>query len=291
VGARLISREALERIIQRAAELQAHEREIGEGLTHDEVLALGKDVGIPGRYLQQALIEEEIRAGGEPEGGWLDWLAGPRALSAARVVPGDRTVAEGALAVWLEQDELLQVKRRYPDHTTWEPKGGPFASLQRAFGIGGKTFALARAAEIAGSVVPLEIGFCHVQLRADIANLRRQRLAGVGVLLGAGALASVLAPILGAVVPWAFVPLAAMALAAVAYGRGHRRDTERVHVALEQLLDRLEHGEARSAPRLGGPAASALGRIADELRTLVNPGPPPKNPGATPRNPGATHRG
>jgi hypothetical protein len=47
----LISREALERIIQRAAELQAGERDIGEGLTKDEVLALGKDVGIPNRYL------------------------------------------------------------------------------------------------------------------------------------------------------------------------------------------------------------------------------------------------
>ena len=49
----LISREALERIIQRAAELQAAERDIGEGLTKDELLTLGQDVGIPTRYLQQ----------------------------------------------------------------------------------------------------------------------------------------------------------------------------------------------------------------------------------------------
>ena len=57
MGKDLISREALERIIQRAAELQAGERDIGDGLTKDEVLALGKDVGIPNRYLQQALLE------------------------------------------------------------------------------------------------------------------------------------------------------------------------------------------------------------------------------------------
>jgi len=45
----LIRRDALERIIQRAAELQAGEQDIGEGLTEPELLALGQDVGIPSR--------------------------------------------------------------------------------------------------------------------------------------------------------------------------------------------------------------------------------------------------
>lgn len=272
----LITREALERIVQRAAELQAQEQDVGDGLTRGEVLALGKDVGIPARYLQQALIEEETRAGREPERGPLAWLVGPATLRAARVVPCDRASAESALAAWLEQDELLQVKRRYPDQTTWEPKAGAFATLQRAFKASGKTFALARAAEVAGSVVPLESGFCHVQVRADVSNLRRHRLAGVAALLGFGALATTLAPVLGALFPWMFVPVTVLALAAVAYGRGHRRDIERVHVGLEQLLDRLERGETRPDARSGGAGASALGRIADELRGLMNPGPPPR---------------
>ena len=56
-----IDRAALERIIQRAAELQTADREIGEGLTTDQVLELGREVGIPGRYLQQALLEERTR--------------------------------------------------------------------------------------------------------------------------------------------------------------------------------------------------------------------------------------
>ena len=53
-----IDRAALERIIQRAAELQTAEREVGDTLTSDELLALGREVGIPVRYLQQALLEE-----------------------------------------------------------------------------------------------------------------------------------------------------------------------------------------------------------------------------------------
>lgn len=272
----MITREALERIVLRAAELQAHDQNVGDGLardglTREEVLALGKDVGIPARYFQQALIEEASRTDRELERGILAWLVGPAALAAARVVPGDRASIERALGTWLEQEELLQVKRRYPDHTTWEPKGGAFASLQRALGAGGKKFSLARAAEIAGSAMPLEAGFCHLQLRADIRPLRRQRLVGAMMLLGLGASITALAPILGALFPWTLLPGAVLALAALLYGRGHRRDNERIQVGLEQLLDRLERGEIQQAPRLPGPGASALGRIAAELRGFINP--------------------
>src|SRR2546426_11542849 len=76
----------------------------------------------------------------------------------------------------MQQEELLQVKRRYADRTTWEPKVGAFASIQRALGSGGRRFALARATEIAGQVTPLKSGFFHGQLFADVRNLRRQRL-------------------------------------------------------------------------------------------------------------------
>src|SRR5204863_233049 len=178
--------------------------------------------------LRQALLEEQTRALVEPaaRGGPLAWLAGPAALTAGRVVPGERATVERALAGWLERNELLQVKRRFTDHTTWEPKAGAFASIQRALGAGGKKFALARAAEIAGSAAQLETGFCHAQLRADVRNLRRQRLVGAAVLFAAGALATALAPALGVLLPWAALPVVAAASLALVYARGHRRDSE-----------------------------------------------------------------
>ena len=74
----LISREALDRIIQRAAELQTGERDIGEGLTETKLVALGNDVGIPARYLKQALLEERTRTpGAERARRWS--LVGPGA--------------------------------------------------------------------------------------------------------------------------------------------------------------------------------------------------------------------
>ena len=266
----LISRAALERIIQRAAELQAGERDIGEGLTRDEVMALGKDVGIPPRYLQQAILEEETRTVVEAGRGPLAWLVGPPALTAARVVPGDRAAVERALGTALERDELLQVKRRFADQTTWEPKAGAFASLQRALGAGGKTFALTRAAEVAGAVAPLEPGFCHVRLRADVSNRRSQRLVGAATVIAAGLAAAVIAPVLGLVAPLALVPIAATTVAAALYARGHIRSNERVHVSLEQVLDRLERGDVRAEPRAIGPGTNPFSRLADELKRTLD---------------------
>ena len=114
-GGDLITREALERIIKRAAELQAGAQDVGDGLTQKEVLALGKDVGIPNRFLQQAMLEEQTRTVVETRRGFWPWLAGPRSLAAARVVPGDRATVERAMNRWMEEEESLQVKRRFAD--------------------------------------------------------------------------------------------------------------------------------------------------------------------------------
>jgi hypothetical protein len=266
MASELISREALERIIQRAAELQAAERDIGEGLTQTELLALGQDVGIPARYLQRALLEERTRVVVAAERGPLGWLVGPTVLSAERVVPGNEAAVLKALGAWMEQEELLQVKRRYTDRTTWEPKVGAFASIQRALGARGKSFALSRATEIGAQVAPLEPGFCHLRLLADVRGQRQQRLWGAaGLVLFGTALAGVV-PVLGFLGPWALLPAIATWAAALAVARRHRADNERTQVGLEQVLDRLERGEIKPEHALPGQRAGAFTRIADEIR-------------------------
>ena len=260
----LISREALDRIIQRAAELQTGERDIGDGLNENELLALGKDVGIPPRYLKQALLEERTRVLTPARSAWA--LAGPPELVAHRVVPGDRGGIERALSLWMEDQELLRVKRRYPDRTTWEPQVGFMAAMQRGFG-GGRKFALTRAAEIVGQVTPLETGFCHVRLSADVRNIRRERVGGAAALVGVGTVATVVASTIGILAPFAVAPAAAFAVAATAVlFAGRRQQLERIEIGLEQVLDRLERGEIRPEHTLPGPRASAFVRIAEEIR-------------------------
>jgi len=265
VAGELISREALDRIIQRAAELQTGERDIGEGLSENELLALGKDVGIPTRYLKQALLEERTRALAPARSAWS--LAGPAELAAQRVVPGDRGGVERALSLWMEDQELLRVKRRYPDRTTWEPQVGFMAAMQRGFSGGGRKFALTGAAEIVGQVTPLETGFCHVRLSADVRNIRRGRVGGALGLVGAGVVGTVVASTIGILAPFAVALAAAFGVAAAAVlFAGRHQQLERIEIGLEQVLDRLERGEIRPEHSLPGPRASAFVRIAEEIR-------------------------
>src|SRR2546422_3203212 len=143
----------------------------------------------------------------------------------------------------MQQEELLQVKRHYPDRTTWEPKVGAFASIQRALGSGGRRFALARAAEVAGQVTALESGFCHVQLVADVRNGRRQRLGGAGTLLGLGTAATGALWAMGLLAPFPYLPLLILGAAAAAALRSHPLPPEHGQVGVEQVLDPLEARE------------------------------------------------
>lgn len=265
----LISREALDRIVQRAAELQTGERDIGDGLTEVELLALGKDVGIPPRFLKQALLEERTRLDDAAQAGWS--LGGPKQIAAHRVVPGDRGAVERALSLWMEDQELLRVKRRYPERTTWEPQAGFIASMRRGLKAGGKTYALAGAKEVSGQVTPLEAGFCHVQLVADVRNLRRARVGGAAGMLAAGGGVTGVAMALGVLMPVAAVPAAVLAISALSLLGSHRPQSERIQVGLEQVLDRLERGEIRPEHALPGPRGSAFLRIAEEIRKQFQP--------------------
>jgi len=266
MGKDLVSREALERIIKRAAELQAGEHDVGDGLTNNEVLALGKDVGIPDRYLRQAMLEEQTRIVPDVATGTWAWLTGPRSIVAHRVVPGDRAAVERELSRWMTDEELLQPKRRFADRTSWEPKAGAFASIQRAF-AGKRRYSLARAAEITGQVVQLEPGFCLVRLEADIRPERTKRISGASVLFvlgwGMTAAAAAFVPPLALA---QLLPGVGLTLGGAAVARTYRGANERMQVALEQILDRLERGEVRSSSPGVLPGTQTFVKIAEEVR-------------------------
>lgn len=261
-----IDRTALERIIQRAAELQAGEREIGEGLTEGELMALGEEVGIPAPYLRRALVEERTRSLTAAESGAVVWLAGPARVAASRTIAGTTARLEAGLGHWMKHGELLQVKRRYPDQTVWEAQQGAFASIKRSLGFGGRRYLLAEARDVAGCVIPVDEHRCHVRLVADLRNTRRDYLVGGGVMATLGTLATGAGFLLGVIAPVAVLPAALTLPLGFAIARGHRAKRERIHVALEQVLDRLEHGEIRATPGAGGGRAGAFVRIADEIK-------------------------
>jgi hypothetical protein len=262
-----IDRAALERIIQRAAELQTSDRDIAEELTPEQVLALGKEVGIPGRYLQQALLEERTRlVAPVPSGAW-ERLAGPGQVAAQRTVPGTVSGLEAALAEWMEEKELFCVQRRQPGRVTWEPLGGMAAAVRRstaAFSRGAAAMMLARAETVSATLTELETGWCHVTLSAETRRARTEYVGGGAALAGAGVASAGIMVVLGALLPVALIPIPVALGMGYGVARRYRSALARIQLGLERALDQLEQrGHANALPPRRAPGL--LGLLADEI--------------------------
>lgn len=262
---RRIDRASLERILQRAAELQATERDLGEGLTEAELYSLGEEVGLSPGHLRQAIIEERTRPAAVRPTGLGVWLAGPPLVSAERILPQGAKVVSEALHWWMDEGEVMQVKRRFPDVTVWEARRGAMAAIRRSLRTGHPR-QLARVHEVSGTVTDLGDGRCHVRLTADVSKQRREHVAGAIVLVTGGAVVSAVAIGIG-VAEWAAL-LATPVGGLLGYGaaRSQWNEVRRAEVALEQVLDRLEHGEITVPRQVQGPRPSAFVRIADEIK-------------------------
>lgn len=267
-----IDRAALDRIIQRAAELQTAEREIGDTLTSDELLTLGREVGIPVRYLQQALLEERTRVGAIVPPGLMDRVAGPGQVSAQRVVPAEAEVVERQLVRWMETHELLCVQRAQPGRITWEPLGGFQAAFRRstaAFSSSSRSFMLSRASTVSAAILPLESGYCHVTLAADASGVRGGYVGGSAALITSGAAGTAIMVALGAVLPLALLPLPVALGLGYSVVRRYGPAVERLQLGLERALDFLEQSAGKPQQRLPDRSASILGVLADEVRKAL----------------------
>ena len=119
---------------------------------------------------------------------------------------------------------------------------------------------------VLGAFAALALLLAGVGTYGVVSYSARQRTREIGIRMAIGASSrAILTLLLGR-----GLVLVGMGLAAVLYGRGHQRDTDRIHVALEQLLDRLERGDSRPALKPSSPGAGTLGRIADELRKSLD---------------------
>jgi hypothetical protein len=266
-----IDRAALERIIQRAAELQTAEREIGEGLTTEQVLELGREVGIPGRYLQQALLEERTRIVQAGPEGFLGRAIGPAAISAQRVVQGERESIEGILIDWMEKQELFSVQRHQPGRITWEPTGGFQAVYRRAMGAAGgskRPIMLAKADIVSCTVLALEPGYCNVTLTATARKRRSESVAGSAALAGFGAVGTGVLAAVGAILPVVLVPLPLGLGLGYLVVREYRPVVERIQLGLERVLDQLEHG--RRTDRSLPPPPRLIDLLANEVRKALS---------------------
>lgn len=263
----LLDRQALERVLARAAELQgtAAIPESSDLISESQLLEIGKEVGLSPETLNQALAEERTRVNVPEERGLVAQIAGAGYATATRTVGGNARDILTTIDTWMVREECLQVQRRFADRITWEPQRGLFGKLRRTVNVTGKGFYLMDAAQVSATVLPVDSSRVVVRLDADIHPSRARRV-GVSGFIGAMGLAVSGVIGLGLVIAnlplivaagATVIPIAGSGIGAYQIAKSHRSVLSSVQLALEQILDRLEHGEFTRAGLLGAISSRA----------------------------------
>lgn len=254
VVGRTLDRAALDRVLARAAEIQlagAVGDTAADSITEDQLVEIGKEVGLSPGVLRQALAEERTRVQLIEEGGLVAKVAGPSYASAGRTVAGEPANVLAMVDRWMVDKECLAVQRRFSERIVWEPQRGLWSGVKRSVNISGRGYDLVRAASVAATVSEVSTGRTHVRIDADLSASRTARIRNASILGGVGIVGAGAAALLGVAITaapvfiaaGAVVPLLGFGSAAYATAESHRSVAARVQLAIEQVLDRIEHGE------------------------------------------------
>lgn len=268
-----LSSEELERVIRRAAQLQTARESLPDRLDDAEVLRIGAEVGLQEDNLRRAMLE--LRAGALVPEAPSDRSVATRLLGAAfirasRVVPGEAEAVQSDLAGYLGADEgLIQVRNR-AGLSIWEPASDLVTQIRRGLSLG-RRYDLAKARRLEISVQQLEPGRCLVSVQADLRRKRAEHAGGWYTGAGVTTVGSTIVLVAAVGVP---VLAAAPLAAGVAFGSGTLfarltlgAEVERVELAVQGLLDRLERGTLGGRPARSGLMDRIEGLITEAGRS------------------------
>lgn len=246
----------MERVLARAAELQGigGGEEDSDAITEDKLLEIANEAGLTVTSVRQALAEERTRVSNDTDDDrrWLVRVAGPTSVTASRTIPGEPEAIIAYLDAYMQRDECMQVQRRFADRVTWEARNDWVAAIKRGLRSGGRSYQLSRASQVAATVVPVDDHRSLVRLDADLAPSRTNvvRVGGAvtasGIVAGGTMIAgaTIAHAALGIALGLAAFPIAIAGGGAYLILRRHHGFAERMTLALEQVLDRLEYGES-----------------------------------------------
>lgn len=247
-------------MLARAAELQG----IGGSevdsdiITEERLLDIAKEAGLTLTTVRQAMAEERSRISTDTDDDsrWLVRVAGPTTVTASRTIPGDPEAIIAYLDAYMQRDEFMQVQRRFADRVTWEARNDWVAALKRGLRSGGRSYQLSRARQVAATVVPIDDARALVRLDADLSASRTGVVRAGGAVAATGVLAggtfmtaaTIAHAALALAIGISALPVAVAGAGAYLIVRRHHGFAERMALALEQVLDRLEYGETRRPP-------------------------------------------
>jgi hypothetical protein len=240
---RRLSNRDFELVIRRAAELQAREAEDvgGAGMTEDEIMRIGRELGLSTQHLHRALAE--VGSDIVRESGLFVRLFGPANVRANRAVAGEVEDIARLLERYLVEREFLTVLRRFPDRVLYTRATGFAAAMGRATSHILSRSPLLKVGNLEVGVRPLDEGYAYVTLAASLGTQRTA--AAASAFVGGGTGAAIAGAALGIAIAPPAALLALPVLGGALYG-GHvyyEGVLRAVQVQLESLLDRLEHGE------------------------------------------------
>jgi hypothetical protein len=254
-----LDRRAVERVLARAAELQATRGGGGESaelISETQLVEIAHEAGLDTGYVRQALAEQRAALPEIDERGWVTRAFGPARVASGRTVHGSADDLLAALDRWLQKEECMRLQRRFPERITWEPRSDFWGQVRRDLGIGSSSYDLAKADAVGATAVDLGEGQALVAMEADLGEKRRNSVTTGVVFTAIGfAIAAVAS---GFVLPAAvLIPAAGGTAIGWATARAHRKRAAKVQLAIEQALDKLEYGEVRPPRTIAETIASA----------------------------------
>lgn len=251
---RSLTRQELDAVIRRAAELAGADSESGDGgFTEVELLRIAGEVGLSEEHVRRALAE--VRSG-EAEGGFLDRTFGPASITSSRVVRRSAAELRGELDEFLVATQLLQPIRRGKELLQYRPALDWASQLARAASFTSRKYYVASAKSVEVRVESVDDERTLVELRVD-PGTRGDDV--VGAVLGGGTAGSVVGGVGGV----ALATMAPLGLAigvglvvglgvwtgiGYAVGNGHKRKLLEVRSEVEGVLDDLEAGRSLEPP-------------------------------------------
>jgi hypothetical protein len=262
-----VSRDRLELVIRRAAELYAREADTGDMLTEDEVLRIAEELGLPARLARQAMFELPAGEPAPRSGGFVARLLGKADIVAVRAIAAPEGSVEKAIREQLIKREYLSVVRDRAGRLKLAPAADMASAIARGFKRSSKRHLVGRAESVDVALRALDDASAHVMVDVDLSNKRRDYIAGgvaggvaLGGTIGAGAFAAVAAALGGIGAPEVALAASGAGLVGFAAGMGaafkmaaasFRKRLRGAATELEGLLDRVE--AAASKRRIRGP--------------------------------------
>ncbi|HEX8693091.1 MAG TPA: hypothetical protein VF746_11765 [Longimicrobium sp.] len=246
--ARRLTSVELEAVFQRAAELQSAREETAEGLTEDEVVRIGQELGLEPHVVRRAI--SEVRSRPPAERGFVAGVMGPGVVRASRTIRRPAAELGMFLERYLLECEHMVVERRFPDRTRYAQAPGIGAALSRTFGKMGSRQPTLDLEKLDVGVALAGEDQALVELSVDLGPTRAGVLAGAaaaGTMTAGGA--ATFALVTGAPDLLALLGVPMFAAWILGMRVGYRYTARQLQDKLEGFLDRLEHNELKLPPQ------------------------------------------